>query len=58
MSKKYILKDAINTTALLKEIKIMRSLDHPHVISLIEVYESGKYIHLLLPLLEGGELFK
>ena len=30
----------------------MRSLDHPHVIKLYEVYESKKYIHLLLPLLK------
>lgn len=36
----------------------MRFIDHPNVIQLYEVYESTKYIHLLLPLLKGGELFK
>ena len=35
----------------------MRSLNHPNVISLHEVYETTKYIHLMLPLLKGGELF-
>ena len=35
----------------------MRKLQHPNVISLFEVYETTKYIHLMLPLLEGGELF-
>ena len=35
----------------------MRSLNHPNVISMHEVYETTKYIHLMLPLLKGGELF-
>ena len=35
----------------------MRTLDHPNVTQLYEVYESGKYIHLVLPYMEGGELF-
>ena len=33
-------------------------MKHPNVIELYEVYESSKYIHLLLPYLEGGELFE
>ena len=37
---------------------MLRALSHPNVIQLYEVYESGKYIHLLLPYLEGGELFE
>jgi len=40
------------------EIDVLRALSHPNVIQLYEVYESGKYIHLLLPYLEGGELFE
>lgn len=36
----------------------MRNLDHPSIIKLYEVYESNKYIHLLCPLLDGGELFE
>ena len=42
---------------MLKEINIMRFMNHDNVIELYEVYESTKYIHLLLPFLEGGELF-
>lgn len=30
---------------------------HPNIVSLVEVYESSKYIHLLLPLIKGGMLF-
>ena len=37
---------------------MLRRLNHPNIIALYEVYESGKYIHLVLPYLEGGELFE
>ena len=36
----------------------MRFINHSNIITLHEVYESTKYIHLLLPLYEGGELFR
>lgn len=36
----------------------MRRLSHPHVIELYEVYESSRHIHLVLPYLQGGELFE
>ena len=39
------------------EIEVLRKLEHPNITELYEVYESGKYIHLVLPLLSGGELF-
>ena len=41
----------------LTEIDVLRDIDHPNVIKLYETFESTKYIHLLLPCLEGGELF-
>lgn len=43
---------------MLLEIDVLRNMRHPNVIELYEVYESSKYIHLLLPYLEGGELFE
>jgi serine/threonine protein kinase len=42
----------------LSEIDILRAVDHDHVIKMAEVYESEKYIHLVLEYLEGGELFE
>ena len=36
----------------------MKFMDHENVIQLYEVYESTKYIHLVVPHLTGGELFK
>ena len=40
------------------EIDVLRRLNHPNVLELTEVFESGKYIHLVLPYLAGGELFE
>lgn len=47
-----------NIMSVLQEIDIMRDLDHPYIIKLYEVYESTKYIHLVLDYLDGGELFE
>ena len=60
ISKEHIMQTNHSKTSLLKEIEIMRIMNQqtPNVIELHEVYESSKYVHLLLPLLEGGELFK
>jgi len=40
-----------------REINIMASVNHPHVVHLEEVYEDSIYLHLVLELVEGGELF-
>ena len=47
-----------NIMSVLQEIDILRKLKHPHIINLYEVYESSKYIHLILSYLDGGELFE
>lgn len=46
-----------DTNPLLSEIDIMRVCDHPQVIKLYEVYEADKHVHLVMEILEGGELF-
>ncbi|XP_076816512.1 serine/threonine-protein kinase BRSK1-like isoform X3 [Clavelina lepadiformis] len=40
-----------------REIAIMKLIEHPHVLGLVEVYENDKYLYLILELLAGGELF-
>ena len=43
---------------MIQEIRILREISHPNVIKIHEVYETKKYVHLVLTYLSGGELFK
>jgi BR serine/threonine kinase len=40
-----------------REIAIMKLIEHPHVLRLYDVYESRKYLYLILEHVAGGELF-
>ena len=42
---------------ILKEVQIMRQLDHPNIIKLIDFSESKQYYYIVLELAPGGELF-
>ena len=39
------------------EIEILKQLDHPHVLTLIDTVDAGDKCYLVTDLLEGGELF-
>lgn len=38
------------------EIDIMKQIDHPNVVKLLDTYEDDKYIYLILEMLKGGEV--
>ena len=40
-----------------REIDILKEVDHPNIIKLIEIHEDDKYLHLITELCTGGELF-
>ncbi|KAI5125034.1 hypothetical protein M0805_007458 [Coniferiporia weirii] len=42
---------------ILKEVQIMRGVNHPSVVKLLHFFESEEHYFLLLELMEGGELF-
>ncbi|OBZ71808.1 Serine/threonine-protein kinase srk1 [Grifola frondosa] len=42
---------------ILKEVQIMRGINHPSVVKLLLFFESQEHYFLVLELLEGGELF-
>ena len=42
---------------MVKEISILRKLNHPGVIKMHEVYENDTHVFLINELLKGGELF-
>jgi hypothetical protein len=41
----------------LKEVQIMRQLDHPNIVKLVDFSESRQYYYIILELAPGGELF-
>jgi len=47
-----------NKDSLQREIEMMKDLDHPNIVKLIEVYEDKAYIFLVMEELKGGELFE
>lgn len=44
--------------SLKREIEILRTVDHPNIIRLVDVFEDEKYLHLVQELCTGGELFE
>lgn len=40
-----------------REIEILRTVDHPTIIKLVDVYEDAAHLHLVTELCMGGELF-
>jgi calcium-dependent protein kinase len=55
---KSIRKSKVNKVEVLKrEIEILKEVNHPNIIRLIEVHEDEKYLHLITELCTGGELF-
>ncbi|XP_063700636.1 serine/threonine-protein kinase BRSK1 [Culicoides brevitarsis] len=57
---KIINREKLTKSVLMKverEIAIMKLIDHPYVLGLMEVYENKKYLYLILEHVSGGELF-
>lgn len=42
---------------ILKEVSIMRGLNHPNIIKLVDFLESKQFYYIVLELAPGGELF-
>ena len=41
---------------LINEIDILKQVDHPNIVKLIDVYEDGSTFSLVLELMTGGEV--
>lgn len=46
-----------NMEAVRREIKILQGLEHPNIIKYYETFEDRRYIHIVMELCSGGELF-
>jgi calcium/calmodulin-dependent protein kinase I len=54
---KCVQKKYIKEKLMEREIKIMKKIQHPNVLPLIEVFQNKDYVFLILELVTGGELF-
>ena len=46
-----------NSYEIIKQINILKTLDHPNIIKIYEFYSTEKYIYIINELCTGGELF-
>lgn len=46
-----------NAMRMKREISIMKTLDHPNIVRLLEVYEDEECLYLVMEMCSGGELF-
>jgi len=49
--------DEYNRKALESEVNIMLRLDHSNIVTLHELFDTPNHLHMIIDLLEGGELF-
>lgn len=49
--------DRVQQAAVLKEVTIMRQLDHPNIVKFIEFIDSDPYYYIVQELAVGGEVF-
>lgn len=42
---------------ILKEVDILKQLDHPNIIKIYEFFEDSKFMYIVMELAQGGELF-
>eukprot|EP00475_Leptophrys_vorax_P013430 TRINITY_DN19838_c0_g1_i3.p2 TRINITY_DN19838_c0_g1~~TRINITY_DN19838_c0_g1_i3.p2 ORF type:complete len:360 (+),score=107.61 TRINITY_DN19838_c0_g1_i3:79-1080(+) len=40
------------------EVDILQKIDHPNIVKLYEIFDTAKYLYMVLELLTGGELFE
>jgi calcium-dependent protein kinase len=57
LSKSGIEKAMGDKNKFMAEVEILKSMDHPNILKLYEVFEDQKQIHLVTELCTGGELF-
>lgn len=42
---------------ILREMNIMKSVSHKNIVNTVDIFNSSKYLHIVLEFMEGGELF-
>lgn len=55
--KKFALNPSLRKDQLLDEVRVMKSLIHPNILAIKDIFESDDYMYLVLELATGGDLF-
>ena len=58
LNKKHLSQSPQNLQKVEQEIQLLKLIDHPNVLRLLEVIHSSKYLFLVLEYIPGGELFQ
>ena len=56
--KQVMQENIVNYDGFMNEVAALKTLDHPNIIKLYEVYEDSKCVYLVQEFWEGGELFE
>lgn len=51
------IRDSADVERVVREIKILKLLDHPNIVKLYEIIENDDRIYLIMEYASGGELF-
>jgi len=54
---KCIRRKYVRSHLLQREIEIMKKVNHPNILALLDVFEDNEFIYLVLELVKGGDLF-
>ncbi|KAG0196669.1 Checkpoint kinase 2 [Mortierella sp. GBA30] len=54
---RYALPENSGGTNIEREVEILKALDHPNVIPIVDVFKSSRYIYLFMQMFTGGDLF-
>ena len=57
MEKDKLFQSVVNMRCVIKEIEVLRTLNHPNIVKLYEIYESPNYICLIMEYAKGEDLF-
>lgn len=49
--------DVVGKNMLLREVSILKTMDHPHIVKLYEFFETSRSYYVVMEYLEGQELF-
>src|SRR4051794_32788457 len=50
------LANSLSTTRFLREIRLARNLQHPHILPVVDAGEAGGFLYAVLPFVHGGTL--